>query len=155
MLAIVGVGANLGARQVTIEAAQAMLNSDESVDVESTSPLYETEPLGPPQPRYLNAAFRLRTDLSPEELLGLLLDIEQRLGRRRDPHTKWGPRVIDLDLLWCDQGEVRAPHLRVPHPELERRTFALAPLLDVAPELAPRYGQSLADLGGAPERWTP
>ncbi len=155
MLAIVGVGSNLGPRDTTIAQARAMLDSDEEIVVEAMSPFYETEPLGPPQPRYLNAALRVRTELSPVALLDALLGVERALGRLRDPGLRWGPRTIDLDLLWCDHGEVRFPRLTVPHPELEKRAFALAPLLDVAPELMPRYSERLVALGGAPPRYNP
>lgn len=155
MLAIVGVGSNLGQRETTIAAARTMLDSVEAIVVEAMSPFYETEPVGPPQPRYLNAAMRIRTDLSPVALLDALLRVERSLGRCRDPSLRWGPRTIDLDLLWCDHGEVRFPRLTVPHPELEKRAFALAPLLDVAPELVPRYSEPLMALGGAPPRYNP
>jgi 2-amino-4-hydroxy-6-hydroxymethyldihydropteridine diphosphokinase len=151
---VVAVGSNLGAREASIRAAHALLDARGGVVVREVSKIYETEPLGLPQPKYLNAAFRLDTDLSPRELLETLLRIERRLGRRRDPDARWGPRSIDLDLLWDARGVHESPGLKVPHAELEHRTFALAPLLDVAPEIGARYGSALDALGGPPNEWT-
>ncbi|MBT8483075.1 MAG: 2-amino-4-hydroxy-6-hydroxymethyldihydropteridine diphosphokinase [Myxococcales bacterium] len=151
---VVGVGSNLGAREAAIHAARYLLHAREGIEVSAVSPIYETEPLGPPQPRYLNAAFRLQTEHSPTELLSLLLRTERRLGRRRHADQRWGPRSIDLDLLWDERGPHESPSLCVPHRELLKRDFALAPLLDVAPELVATFGQSLERLGGAPSRWT-
>lgn len=151
---VVGVGSNLGAREAAIHAARYLLHARDGVEVSAVSPIYETEPLGPPQPPYLNAAFRLQTERSPTELLSLLLRTERRLGRRRHADQRWGPRSIDLDLLWDERGPHESPSLRVPHRELQNRDFALAPLLDVAPELVGPFGRSLERLGGAPSRWT-
>ncbi|TNF60985.1 MAG: 2-amino-4-hydroxy-6-hydroxymethyldihydropteridine diphosphokinase [Deltaproteobacteria bacterium] len=150
---VVGVGANLGAREASIRSAHALLSARERIEVGKVSEIYETEPLGPPQPRYLNAAFRLETTLCPRELLHVLLRTERRLGRRRVPDERWGPRSIDLDVLWDERGPHESPGLRVPHPELEKRDFALAPLLDVAPELRETYGAALEQLGGPPQAW--
>ena len=130
-----------------------LLDARGGIEVENVSTIYETEPLGPPQPRYLNAAFRLQTTLSPPELLRVLLRTERRLGRHRVPDERWGPRSIDLDLLWDQRGPHESPELCVPHPELENRSFALAPLLDVAPELGDAFGASLLQLGDPPPPW--
>ena len=132
--AVVGIGTNLGAREAAVRAARNLLDARRDVDVVGTSALYETEPLGPPQGRYLNAALRLETSLSPNELLSVLLRTERRLGRRRSSAERWGPRSVDLDLLWDERGMQESSTLRVPHPELVHRSFALAPWLDVAPE---------------------
>jgi len=150
---VVGVGSNLGAREASIRCARALLDAREGIEVQDVSAIYETEPLGPPQPRYLNAAFRLQTTLSPPELLRVLLRTERRLGRHRVPDERWGPRSIDLDLLWDQRGPYESPELCVPHPELENRSFALAPLLDVAPELSDVFGPSLLQLGERPPAW--
>ncbi len=150
---VVGVGSNLGAREASIRCASVLLDAREGIEVLEVSKIYETEPLGPPQPRYLNAAFRLATTLSPLELLRVLLRTERRLGRHRVPDQRWGPRSVDLDLLWDQRGPHESPELSVPHPELENRGFALAPLLDVAPELSEVFGPSLEELGGRPRAW--
>jgi 2-amino-4-hydroxy-6-hydroxymethyldihydropteridine diphosphokinase len=151
---VVGVGSNLGAREALIRGAGALLNARGGIEVREVSEIYETEPLGPPQPRYLNAAFRLETTLAPAELLRVLLRTERRLGRRRVPDERWGPRSIDLDLLWDERGPHESPGLRVPHPELENRSFALAPLLDVAPELDEGLAPTLERIGGRPRAWS-
>jgi 2-amino-4-hydroxy-6-hydroxymethyldihydropteridine diphosphokinase len=99
--------------------------------IRARSRVYETEPVGPPQPRYLNAAVALETKLSPEELMRALLEIEASLGRVRA--EKNGPRTIDLDVLWIEAMTLATDLVTVPHPRLAERAFALAPLLEVAP----------------------
>ena len=150
---VVGVGANLGGREASIRGARALLDAREGIEVLGVSAIYETEPLGPPQPRYLNAAFRLETTLEAPDLLRVLLRTERRLGRHRMASERWGPRSIDLDLLWDQRGPHESPTLCVPHPELESRAFALGPLLDVAPELDEVFAPSLLKLGGPPTAW--
>ena len=127
----VGLGANLdspvGAPHLTFAAAMARMPGQ----VERVSPIYETAPIGPPQPSFANAALRLRTSLAPLALLEALLGIERELGRDRDKETRWGPRSLDLDVLLWPGRALTEPRLRVPHPRLNERAFALAPLLDV------------------------
>jgi 2-amino-4-hydroxy-6-hydroxymethyldihydropteridine diphosphokinase len=144
---VIGLGSNLGAREVSLVRAVAEIARVAHVELAALSSVYETPPLGPPQPDYLNAAVRVQCGLSPEQLLDQLLGIEAALGRVRD--VRWGPRILDLDILWSQQPYV-SDRLRIPHRELQSRTFALAPLLDVAPELAPEYAGSLQELGGPP-----
>jgi 2-amino-4-hydroxy-6-hydroxymethyldihydropteridine diphosphokinase len=127
--AVVGLGSNLGDRRATLSAAARELETFGRVVARSA--LYETDPVGPPQPRYLNAAVLFQTHLTAEPLLEALLAVEAKLGRIR--RERWGPRVIDLDILWVDGESVRTPALTVPHPSLRERPFALRPLLDVAP----------------------
>jgi len=152
-MVVVGVGSNLGAREASIRCAEVLLGARHGIEVREVSAIYETEPLGPSQPQYLNAAFRLETTLSAPELLRVLLRTERRLGRHRAPAKRWGPRSIDLDLLWDQRGPHDSPELTIPHPELENRGFALAPLLDVAPELDEVFAPSLLQLGGRPPVW--
>ena len=90
---VVGVGSNLGAREALIRGAGALLSARGGIEVRGVSEIYETEPLGPPQPRYLNAAFRMEPTLAPAELLHVLLRTERRLGRRRVPDERWGQTV--------------------------------------------------------------
>ncbi len=109
----------------------------EGVEITAVSRLRETAPWGPvEQPAFLNGALELETELEPERLLGALLDVERRLGRRRDSPTaeRWGPRVIDLDLLLYGDVVVDGPGLTVPHPHLHERRFALEPLAELAPD---------------------
>ncbi len=130
-----------------------MLASEETIDVLASSPLYETAPIGPPQPSYLNAAFRIDTRLAPIDLLHVLLAVERRLGRTRHPDLRWVARSIDLDLLWDERGPVAREALVVPHPELVHRRFALTPLLAVAPELAASFQTPMDGLGGPLDPW--
>ena len=128
-LAYVGVGANLGDRRATIEAAVALLDG-----VVGVSELRETEPVGViDQPAFLNGAVALETELPPRELLDVLLSVERRLGRER--RERWGPRTLDLDLLLYGCETIDEPGLTVPHPRLHERRFALEPLADLDPEL--------------------
>jgi len=144
MIAVIGLGSNLGSREAILQTSVNLLGSLPSSRVEAVSALYETEAIGPPQPRYLNAAVRLATLLSPLELLGLLLRVESILGRERK--ERYVPRTIDLDLLWTDGPAVSLPSLVVPHPRLRERVFALVPLLDVVPELGSLYTEDLQRL---------
>ncbi|CAN5446777.1 2-amino-4-hydroxy-6-hydroxymethyldihydropteridinediphosphokinase [soil metagenome] len=105
-------------------------------EIRAVSSIYETEAVlligAAPQPRYLNAAVRLETALAPETLLERLLLIERAHGRER--REKWGPRTLDLDVLWIEGLAIATENLAVPHPRLSERAFALGPLLDVAPD---------------------
>jgi 2-amino-4-hydroxy-6-hydroxymethyldihydropteridine diphosphokinase len=133
--AYVGLGANLGPKEVTILRAVDLLGATEGIQVVGLSRLRETDPVGvTDQPMFLNGAVALETDLSPWELLDVLLRVEQELGRVRNDE-RWGPRTIDLDLLVYGDETVDEPGLRVPHPRLHERRFALEPLADLDPEL--------------------
>ncbi len=133
-LAYVGLGANLGPREETLRLAVERLGDAEGVDVVGVSSLRETDPVGVvDQPPFLNGAAQLETNLPPRELLDLLLEIECSLGRVRG--ERWGPRVVDLDLLLYGGEIVDEPGLRIPHPRLHERRFALAPLAELDPGL--------------------
>ncbi len=138
----VGLGSNLGKRRRNIEAAISCLGAHPGVQVLRVSTLIETEPVGgAPQPRFLNGVAELEVELSPEELLQELLAIEKKLGRVR--REKWGPRVIDLDLLFYNDCIIERPELQVPHPLAVERGFVLEPLAELAPELVhPQTGKS-------------
>ena len=132
--AYVGLGANLGPREETLRRALELLERSPGVDVLAVSELRETEPVGViEQPRFLNGAAALETSLSARELLDLLLEVERTLGRVRD--ERWGPRLIDLDLLLYGAETIDEPGLDVPHPRLHERRFALEPLAELDPEL--------------------
>lgn len=148
--AVVGFGANLGDPERTFESAVGALAAAPGIELVSRSRLYRTPPLGPPQPDYSNAAVRLRVAMEPEELLDVLQATERAHGRDRASEVRWGPRTLDLDLLYVFGREVETERLRLPHPGLRNRAFALAPLLDVAPELASRFAPDLERLGGRP-----
>ena len=136
--AVVGFGANLGDRLGALRAAARELSKVASV--ERASRVYATAPVGPPQPEYLNAAALVTFDGTAEELLDALLAIEAALGRER--RERWGPRTIDLDVLWIEGLALETPRLAVPHPRLHERAFALAPMLEIVPGAAdPRTGK--------------
>ena len=132
--AYVGLGANLGNREEALEQAVALLEATERVDVIAVSELRETDPVGVlDQPRFLNGAVAVDTTLSARGLLDTLLAIERSLGRVRV--ERWGPRTVDLDLLLYGDEIVDEPGLRVPHPRLHERRFALEPLVELDSEL--------------------
>ena len=131
----VGLGANLGDREATIRSALELLDAAPDVDVVTVSTLRETEPVGyTDQPRFLNGVAALETRLGPRAMLDRLLEVERALGRSRDG-PRWGPRTIDLDLLVHGDEIVDEPGLRVPHPRLAERRFALEPLAELDPGL--------------------
>jgi len=135
-IAYIGLGANLGKRDATIEEALRLLGEDDRTSVLGSTVPIETEPVGyDDQPRFLNAAAKLATTRSPRELLELLLSIERALGRVRGEGPRYGPRTIDLDLLVYGNEMIDEPALVVPHPRLHERRFALEPLAELDPEL--------------------
>jgi 2-amino-4-hydroxy-6-hydroxymethyldihydropteridine diphosphokinase len=134
--AYIGLGANLGSREETLRRALELLAAEPHVEVVQVSAFRETEPVGVvDQPRFVNAAAALETTLGPRRLLDVLLGVEQRLGRIRDG-LRWGPRIVDVDLLLYDDDVVDEPGLHVPHPRLYQRRFVLEPLAELDPELA-------------------
>jgi 2-amino-4-hydroxy-6-hydroxymethyldihydropteridine diphosphokinase len=139
----VGIGSNLGDRERQIAAALELLAQESGVEVVAVSTLRETEPVGyREQPRFLNGAAMVETELAPRELLDRLLAIERRLGRLRGVGPRFGPRTIDLDLLVYGTETVDEPGLQVPHPRLIERRFALEPLAELDPALEiPNFGQ--------------
>jgi 2-amino-4-hydroxy-6-hydroxymethyldihydropteridine diphosphokinase len=147
---VIGLGSNLGDRGAYLAHGVQQIASLPHTRIAALSSIYETEPHGPPQPHYLNAALRLSSRLAPEALLDALLAIEHGLGRTRS--VRWGARTLDLDVLWSARA-FQSERLTIPHARLHERTFALAPLLDVAPELLPSYGEALHKLGGAPTKY--
>jgi 2-amino-4-hydroxy-6-hydroxymethyldihydropteridine diphosphokinase len=133
--AYIGLGANIGERRHALEQALAALAAEPGVDVVAVSSVRETDPVGVvDQPRFLNAAAALETELAPRELLERLLAIERRLGRTRTG-PRFGPRTIDLDLLVYGGERIDEPGLEVPHPRLHERRFVLEPLLELDPGL--------------------
>lgn len=150
VIAYIGIGANLGDRAATIDAAVAAIGLLDGVERLAESALYETEPIGPPQPHYLNGVLAVRTVLSAPELLRALLEVERRLGRVRIDAERNAPRTIDLDLLLHGESIWREAEVEVPHPRLLDRSFVLVPLLEIAPTLRhPITGILLNSCGSA------
>jgi 2-amino-4-hydroxy-6-hydroxymethyldihydropteridine diphosphokinase len=150
--AVIGLGSNLGDRRENLCAAVTSLC--QLGHLVALSSLYETVPMGgPPQPSFLNAAVRIATRLGPGDLLESLHAVETSRGRVR--RERWGPRTLDLDLLWVRGLRLVGSNLTVPHPRLAERAFAMIPLVEVAPDAADpvdgvRYADRLArvDQGG-------
>lgn len=143
-MAYIGIGSNVGDRQAFCRRSVAALDASDGVRVVATSSLYETSPIGPPQRSFMNMVAKVTTDLTARELFGACKEIERTLGRERND-VKWGPRVIDLDVLLYDDEKIVEDDLEVPHPRMTERKFVLAPLLEIDPALSDPWGTPLAD----------
>lgn len=131
--AFVALGSNLGDREANLKRAVELLKQH-GVDVVKVSTFIETEPYGvTDQPRFLNGACMVKTELEPLELLRLLLSVEKEMGRVRLRH--WGERNIDLDLLLFEDVLMDTEELRLPHPDMANRDFVMLPLAELAPDL--------------------
>ena len=141
----IGLGSNQDSPLQQLHLALEALQQLPQSRLTDASPVYRSRPVGPSdQPDFLNMAARLQTDLAPRTLLDQLLAIEDAQGRVR--HQRWGPRIIDLDLLLFADHEIDEPRLRLPHPELPNRDFVLRPLLDLDPTLTLPDGRPLQEL---------
>ena len=128
----IGVGSNLGNRESNCRIAIERLNA-EGIKVKKTSSMYETEPWGfKNQPKFINMVIEAETVLGPEEVLIVLKDIEKNMGRKDT--AKWGPRIIDLDILFYNDEIIDQKELKIPHPYLHKRDFVLVPLTEIAPD---------------------
>ena len=134
MRAFLALGSNLGDRAGNLRAAIDFVG-----DVVAESNVYETEPVGGPddQGPYLNMVVELDTTLSPRDLLAVCRSTESAGGRERVVH--WGPRTIDVDIIWMDGVTVDEPDLKIPHPLMHERPFVLAPLEELAPDVVPKH----------------
>lgn len=139
MRAVVALGANLESPEEAVELAITLLN--QSSDLVARSSLYTTKPVGgPPQPDYVNAVCILESDLPAHDLLALLNGIEKSMGRVRN--ERWGPRIIDLDLIIYGNAVIDDDELTLPHPRAHEREFVLQPWLEIDPEAElPPYGR--------------
>jgi 2-amino-4-hydroxy-6-hydroxymethyldihydropteridine diphosphokinase len=141
----IALGSNLGKSYQIVTEAIVALGGIPGIQVLHQSRIYQTAPVGPPQPDYLNACAILQVTHSPQELLKILLDIERQFGRVR--RERWGPRLLDLDLILYGQEIIETPDLQVPHPRMRERAFVLVPLADIAPHWRdPITGQSIQTL---------
>lgn len=145
-----GLGSNLGDRWANLQRARQALAV--ALRPRAVSPIYETPPWGfTEQPSFLNQVICAETDLSPGELLRTLKQIEARLGRQDGP--RYGPRLIDVDILFYDDLVLESPQLTIPHPRLDERAFILTPLADLAPDLRhPQLGLSVKEMLGKLDR---
>jgi 2-amino-4-hydroxy-6-hydroxymethyldihydropteridine diphosphokinase len=158
MKAYVGLGSNLGEREVHMKAALEELTHLPETRLGRVSSIYDTAPVGDlDQPNFLNAVAQLETDLTARQLLWNLLLVERRLGRVRSASRRFGPRVIDLDLLVFGDQVLDADELVVPHPLMHLRGFVLVPLAEIEPTLVhPTLGRTMQELlDGLEERPRP
>jgi 2-amino-4-hydroxy-6-hydroxymethyldihydropteridine diphosphokinase len=128
----IGIGSNEGDREANCMKAIEHLKQ-KGIAARKASSMYETEPWGlKEQPKFINMAVEAETGLSPEELLKALKEVEKEMGRKET--VRWGPRIIDLDILLYDDAVINMEHLHIPHPLLHKRDFVLLPLSEIAPD---------------------
>jgi 2-amino-4-hydroxy-6-hydroxymethyldihydropteridine diphosphokinase len=131
-IAYISIGSNLGDREENCRQAIKLIEKN-GIAVKKQSSMNETEPWGiKDQPKFINMAVEVEMDKKPEELLMILKEIEKEIGRTET--TKWGPRVIDLDILFYDDLILKTDNLEIPHPLLHEREFVLKPLCEIAPD---------------------
>ena len=144
--AYIGIGSNVGDRTMFVRSAVDALDADDDIQVRKVSSLYETAPVGgPPQRSFVNVVVEIDTELSPQALLRTCKSLEEVLGREPSD-IRWGPRVVDLDVLLYGEEKVNDPDLEIPHPRMAERRFALVPLLEIAPDAAHPWGSRYADV---------
>jgi len=150
---VIGLGSNLGDRLGNLRAAAREIGLVAGIEVRARSSVVCSAPVGgPPQADYLNGALGVLTALSPRSVLERAREIEVALGRPRPDPVRWGPRLIDIDLLWMAGVIVEEPDLLLPHPRLTERAFAMQPLLEVVPDAKdPRTGEPYGSFLAA--RW--
>ncbi len=145
VVSYVGIGSNVGDRVAFCRAAVDALAAHPDVELDATSSLYETSPVGgPPQRSFVNMVVRVRTSLDARGLLEAVKGIERQLGREPN-EMRWGPRVADLDILTFDDEKIVEPDLEIPHARLTQRRFVLVPLLEIDPDAADPWGSRYAD----------
>lgn len=132
MIVHIGIGSNLGERQDNCLKSLEFLR-EKGLTIQKVSSFYETEPWGvEDQPKFINLAIEAETNFSPDELLFILKDIENRIGRTKT--LKWGPRIIDLDILFYGDEIINTEEIQIPHPLLHQRDFVLNPLDEISPD---------------------
>jgi len=140
-----GLGSNLGERAANLARALTLLDETEGITARRVSSVYDTAPVGvTDQPRFLNLVARIGCSLGPVELLRACKNIEHAMGRRDT--GRWGPRLIDIDILLCGDLVLTGDDLTLPHPLLRERQFVLIPLHEIAPDLILPGGEPLAEL---------
>jgi 2-amino-4-hydroxy-6-hydroxymethyldihydropteridine diphosphokinase len=150
----IALGSNMDSPHSQLDSALEALAQHPHIELIATSNRYQTPPIGPQQPDFINAAAQLSTDLSPLDLLDALQAIEHQQNRVRSIH--WGPRTLDLDILFynnlvgdplvIDSLVIESERLTIPHPRIGERAFVLVPLMDLNPQLALPNGETVAQL---------
>jgi 2-amino-4-hydroxy-6-hydroxymethyldihydropteridine diphosphokinase len=144
-VAYVGIGSNVGDRTLFCRGAVEALEGSPGVVVTKVSSLYETSPVGgPPQRSFINLVVQLDVDLDARALLEVCKGIERRIGREPSD-IRWGPRVVDLDILTFGDSKISEPDLEIPHPLIKTRRFVLVPLLEIDPDVTDPWGSRYAD----------
>ena len=143
--AYIGIGSNVGDREAFVRRGVEEIGSADGIEMQKVSSLYATAPIGgPPQRSFINLVVKVDATLSPRELLETLQGIEQKIGREPSD-IRWGPRVVDLDILTFGDEKVSEPDLELPHPRMKERRFVLIPLLEIEPDAADPWGARYAD----------
>lgn len=143
--AVIALGSNLGDSLAILEGAIQAIASTGGITMDARSSWYQTPPIGPVQPDYLNGCVLITVKLTPQELLEKLLAIEQQFGRVRS--LPWGPRTLDLDIILFGDLILDTPGLKIPHPRMSERAFVLIPLAEIAPDrLDPRSDKTITQL---------
>lgn len=141
----IALGSNLGDSFTILTDALKILDQTPGITLQASSSWYQTQPVGPPQPDYLNGCALLDVELMPQELLETLLKTEAKFGRVRQGRNE--PRTLDLDLLLFDDLILNIPNLQLPHPRMRERAFVLVPLAEIAPNwIEPISGKAIAQL---------
>jgi len=142
---VIGLGSNLGERDKNIRTALEKMQ-EKGIELLRVSSVLETEPYGyTDQPKFLNAVCLVETNLTPDQLLDVLLEIEKEMGRVRE--RKWGPRIIDLDIIFYEDLVLESERLIVPHPDMHNRWFVLAPLAEICPDYVhPKLKKTVREL---------
>ncbi|MBI5203665.1 MAG: 2-amino-4-hydroxy-6-hydroxymethyldihydropteridine diphosphokinase [Nitrospirae bacterium] len=141
----IGIGSNIGNREENCRKAIKLIKEN-GIAVKKESSMHETEPWGvKDQPKFINMAIEIETNKKPEDLLGILKNIENQMGRTES--VKWGQRIIDLDILLYDDLILETPHLEIPHPFMHEREFVLRPLVEIAPDKKhPVIGKTIKEM---------
>lgn len=140
---VLGLGTNLGDRENNLRLALRLLTQNYEIEITHISSIYETAPFGvTDQPDFLNLTVAINTDMNPQTLLKSCLDVEEQMGRVRI--QRWGPRVIDIDLLLYHDTRIDSPSLTLPHPGILQREFVIIPLHEMAPSLIMPNGKTVA-----------
>ena len=146
-IAYIGLGSNLGRKKANIRRAIKLLSKNKDIKILKISSLYETEPVGyVKQDWFVNSCLKAETNLSPRQLLSVLKNVEKKLKRKRR-FIKWGPRTIDLDILFYNNLKLKTKDLVIPHPEMHKRAFVLIPLMELEPNfIHPTKRKSILEL---------
>lgn len=144
-LCAIALGSNLGDSLTTVNSALETIATIPNINIQTTSSWYQTAPVGPPQPDFINGCAILQVQMSPQSVLSTLLQIESQFGRTRQ--ARWGPRSLDLDLLLYNDLILDTPTLQIPHPRMHERAFVLIPLAEITPTwIEPVSGKAIAEL---------